>query len=127
MGSSSATATEAAPAVAWGAYPAPPAIVAVTLPFGSSASSRAVATSVDVTPVPTRTWRVPVWPPAAKPPLSLTATCTVMGSDGNGFAVSVKLAVPPSVTAGPAQMDTMGTAGSLSRMVSVWDVVPFAV
>ena len=73
--------------------------------------------------VPIATARAPVWPPAAKLPVWATSTFTVMLPGGAGLAVRVKLAAPPSVTAGPAATPTTGVSGggsSLSVMVSVW-------
>ena len=83
-------------------------------PFGSSVLSLSVPTVRVAVLSVMATLREPVWPLAAKSPLSVTVTFTVMLPAGAGFAVSVKVASPPSVTAPPPEMLTTGRAGGSS-------------
>ena len=94
-------------------------MVALSEPLGSSARSSIVETvKVPVPLLSIDTSRKPVWPLAAKSPLSETCTLTVMASDGAGLAVSVNLAAPPSDTLTPPEMLTVGTITGRSSSIN---------
>jgi len=114
--SSSWTATEAVALVAETVQPLPALSVTVTVPWGSSAWSPAVAA---VTPTVPAVGTVRVRAPTAVPwsPVAVTVATTVSGAVGGGVAVIVNAAAWPSVTAGPAVTATCGTAAG---GVGVW-------
>ena len=91
----------------------------MTEPSGSSALSSAVASvSVALPVVGMETVRFPVVTPYS--PAAAIVTLTASGEAGAGLAVSVKTALPPSVTALPAETVTSGSgAPSSSRTVTV--------
>ena len=94
---------------------------AVRVPWYSAVLSSTVATvSVPVPSVPTVTCRRPLWPLAAKRPLSATSTVTESGAAGAGVAVSANRATSPSSTrAAPARASVTVVAASSSSMVTV--------
>ena len=95
----------------------------MTEPSGSSVVSSVVASVSVAMPV---VGMVTVCGPAAMPyaPVAATVTLTARSAAGAGLAVSVKVALPPSVTAFPADSVTAGVSGggaSSSRTVTLPD------
>ena len=117
--SSSATFTDASPAVDSTLYAGRSLTVAVTVPLGSSPVSPTVGTEncFDVSPAVMVTVRLPSPAAATKSDTesSDTVTVTSKSSVSASSMLTVKVAAVPSVTSAPAAMETTGRSESTSN------------